>query len=107
MQGENSNEYLHAVENCKVIAINTEKLQELSNDNIRILRLSHEGLKEAFLEAINRIEFFTTLTPEARYETLLKQSPELIQRVPQKYLASYIGVTTVSLSRIRNRNLLN
>jgi hypothetical protein len=66
--------------------------------------LYNEGLKEAFREAIMRVEFFTVLSPEQRYKTLLEESPELIQRVPQKYLASYLGITTVSLSRIRNRN---
>lgn len=42
-------------------------------------------------------------TPEQRYKELLKTQPEIIQRVPQHYIASYLGVTSVSLSRIRNR----
>jgi CRP-like cAMP-binding protein len=103
LNGKPSTEYLQAVEDCKVIALNTEKLNKLGQDNIRILKLVHEGTKEAFNEAIHRIEFFTTLTAEERYKKLLKEAPDLIQRVPQKYLASYLGVTTVSLSRIRNR----
>lgn len=41
--------------------------------------------------------------PEARYRDLLKQYPEIIRRVPQHYIASYLGITSVSLSRIRNR----
>ncbi|NQZ75608.1 MAG: Crp/Fnr family transcriptional regulator [Ekhidna sp.] len=100
-----STEFLHAVEDCKVIAVNSKKLNELARENPRILRLSYEGIKEAFSEAIYRVEFFTTLTPEARYEAILKDSPDLILRVPQKYLASFIGVTKVSLSRIRNRKV--
>jgi CRP-like cAMP-binding protein len=104
MYGKTSTEYLQAVEDCKVIAFNTKKLVELTSENIRIFRLYNEGLKEAFREAIMRVEFFTVLSPEQRYKTLLEESPELIQRVPQKYLASYLGITTVSLSRIRNRN---
>jgi CRP-like cAMP-binding protein len=42
-------------------------------------------------------------TPEERYMELLKNSPYLIKRVPQHYIASYLGITSVSLSRIRNR----
>ncbi|BDD06752.1 Crp/Fnr family transcriptional regulator [Aureibacter tunicatorum] len=42
-------------------------------------------------------------SPQQRYETLLNEKPELIRRIPQHYLASYLGVTSVSLSRIRNR----
>ena len=38
------------------------------------------------------------------YEELLKEYPNIIQRVPQHYIASYLGITPVSLSRIRNRH---
>ena len=103
LNGEPSTEYLQVLEDCKVIAINTRKLNALALENIRILRLVHEGVKEAFNESIRRVEFFTVLTPEQRYKRLLDESPDLLQRVPQKFLASYLGVTTVSLSRIRNR----
>jgi CRP-like cAMP-binding protein len=103
LSGAPSTEYLEALEDCKVIAVNTKKLEQLSQQNQRILRVSIEGMKEAFADAINRIEFFTVLNPEQRYKALMEESPDLIQRVPQKYLASYLGITTVSLSRIRNR----
>jgi len=42
-------------------------------------------------------------SPQVRYEELLRQHPEVIRRVAQHYIASYLGVTAVSLSRIRNR----
>ena len=42
-------------------------------------------------------------TPRQRYEKLLKESPQIIQRIPQHYIASYLGITPVSLSRIRNK----
>lgn len=42
-------------------------------------------------------------SPEKKYHELLKQFPEIIRRVPQHYIASYLGITSVSLSRIRNR----
>lgn len=98
-----SEEYLYTVEDCKVIAFNIAKLNEEAITNARISRMLHEFLKEAFMEAVYRIEFFTTLSPEQRYTKLLEESPELIQRVPQKFLASFLGVTIVSLSRIRSR----
>jgi CRP-like cAMP-binding protein len=41
--------------------------------------------------------------PEQRYKELLRQHPEIVQRIPQHYIASYLGITSVSLSRIRNR----
>lgn len=42
-------------------------------------------------------------SPRQRYENLLKEYPQIVQRVPQHYIASYLGITSVSLSRIKNR----
>ena len=42
-------------------------------------------------------------TPEERYLNLIKENPQIIQRVPQHYIATYLGITPVSLSRIRGR----
>jgi len=41
--------------------------------------------------------------PQKRYEDLLKNHPEIIRRIPQHYIASYLGITSVSLSRIKNK----
>ncbi|SKA37242.1 cAMP-binding domain of CRP or a regulatory subunit of cAMP-dependent protein kinases [Chitinophaga eiseniae] len=41
--------------------------------------------------------------PEVRYKKLLQEHPEMLLRIPQHYIASYLGITAVSLSRIRNR----
>ncbi|PVD49316.1 Crp/Fnr family transcriptional regulator [Terrimonas sp.] len=46
---------------------------------------------------------FLKNNPKQRYEELIEQHPHIIQRVPQHYIASYLGITSVSLSRIRNR----
>jgi CRP-like cAMP-binding protein len=45
--------------------------------------------------------------PQERYLELLAENPHIIQRVPQHYIASYLGITPVSLSRIRNKVLAN
>jgi CRP-like cAMP-binding protein len=41
--------------------------------------------------------------PQKRYELLMKEHPEILLNIPQHYIASYLGITSVSLSRIRNR----
>ena len=51
----------------------------------------------------DRLAQFMASTPEARYLHLLRTRPDLLQRVPQHQLASYIGVAPESLSRIRKR----
>jgi hypothetical protein len=42
-------------------------------------------------------------SPRERYEELLREHPEIVRRILQHYIASYLGITPVSLSRIRNR----
>ena len=54
---------------------------------------------------LNYMRHFMSLirdTPKERYLNLLKERPEIIKRVPQHHIASYLGITAVSLSRIRN-----
>jgi CRP-like cAMP-binding protein len=57
----------------------------------------HTGLAK---EALTK---FMTTTPEERYLDLMQTRPDLLQRVPQHQLASYIGIAPESLSRIRKR----
>ena len=42
-------------------------------------------------------------TPQQRYEALVKEHPEIITQIPQHYIATYLGISPVSLSRIRGR----
>jgi CRP-like cAMP-binding protein len=68
-------------------------------------------LKDGLLEVIiRRMEEYVLLflsrikdSPRERYEALVRERPDIIQRVPQHYVASYLGITPVSLSRIRSR----
>ncbi len=66
-----------------------------------------KGLLQVF---IHRFMYYAQLhlsfvknTPTERYLELLETQPRIVQRVPQHYIASYLGITPVSLSRIRNR----
>ncbi|WP_423147696.1 Crp/Fnr family transcriptional regulator [Rubrolithibacter danxiaensis] len=75
-----------------------------------ILKSSPTGKKEMEEHLFRRLFqsqqiFFSYLknSPQQRYKDLIEQHPEIIQRVPQHYIASYLGITSVSLSRIRNR----
>lgn len=62
-------------------------------------------LVERQLHYMHEFLSFIKDTPQQRYLNLLSQKPQLIQRVPQHYIASYLGITTVHLSRIKNKLL--
>jgi CRP-like cAMP-binding protein len=51
----------------------------------------------------NELISFIRDTPEQRYQHLLAERPHIVQRVPQHYIASYLGVSTVHLSRIKSK----
>jgi CRP-like cAMP-binding protein len=52
---------------------------------------------------INEFVSFIRDTPEERYQRLLKERPHIVQRIPQHYIASYLGVSKVHLSRIKSK----
>ena len=54
-------------------------------------------------EMIDRINSFILLSPEERYLDFVQKKPELVNRVPDKFIAHVLGITPVSLSRIRKR----
>ena len=66
-----------------------------------IERLFRKIFESAYVETVNRIEGIQFHTAEERYRALIKEAPNVVKRVPLKHIASYLGITQVSLSRIR------
>ncbi len=94
---------LEALEDTELLAISGEGLQELYDLSIKF---SKAGLLLTQHRLATLMKFFTSFvfdSPEARYQEFQKNHPDLIQRVPQHIIASFLGITPVSLSRIRKR----
>ncbi|MDC1068703.1 Crp/Fnr family transcriptional regulator [Candidatus Kapabacteria bacterium] len=64
-------------------------------------------MEEEMIVNQQMIRSFLTRTPEQRYFDLLKDSPEIIQKVPQQHIASYLRITPESLSRLKNKHYKN
>ena len=62
-------------------------------------------LVERQLHYMKEFLSFIRDTPQQRYLNLLQQKPQIVQRIPQHYIASYLGITTVHLSRIKSKLL--
>lgn len=94
---------LESIEPSELAVIGREEFYSLINSNLQARQLYEEKLIDRF-RAYQQL-FLSRIknTPQQRYEELLKEYPAIIQRVPQHYIASYLGITPVSLSRIRNR----
>lgn len=98
-----SNENVMALENCMVLVWDFPAFKKACENQPNLYRLYSTMLERSFIEAVERLEFHSVLNPDQRYEYLLKERPEILERVPLKYVASYIGITPVSLSRLRAR----
>ncbi len=94
---------LESIEPAQVLIIERDVFYNLIEKSPSLRRYYEEKLIERF-HVYQRL-FLSRIknTPRQRYEELLKEHPDIIRRVPQHYIASYIGITPVSLSRIRNR----
>jgi CRP-like cAMP-binding protein len=97
--------YTSCIEDSILLISNSDMEAEV-NSKFPKFDLMCKKLSEELL-AKQRIDFdeFKTSSPEERYLNLLQKRPDLIQRVPQHQLASYLGIKPQSLSRLRARIL--
>lgn len=98
--GKPSQKAIQILENAEIIDINATQLFKLYDTFPQIERLFRLIFEAAYVDTINRIESIQFHSAEERYLTLLKET-EIIQKIPLKHIASYLGITQVSLSRIR------
>jgi CRP-like cAMP-binding protein len=92
-----------ALEDCELMEIDFDIVEKLSENNISLFKIRLGFAEKMFLDALKRVESFVLDKPEERYQKLIIQKPEIVKRVADKHIASFIGVTPVSLSRIRKR----
>lgn len=102
-KGMPAQETVSAVEHSLILVMDWKGFRELSIKNLQLSKAYTRAVEEMMLDAVQRIQDFTVLTPEQRYLKFLKENKELINRVQLKHVASYIGITEQSLSRIRAR----
>jgi CRP-like cAMP-binding protein len=100
-----SDYFISCVEDC-ILSVSNSDMEVEVNSKFPKFDLMCKKLSEELL-AKQRIDFdeFKTSSPEQRYLNLLQNRPDLIQRVPQQQLASYLGIKPQSLSRLRARIL--
>jgi CRP-like cAMP-binding protein len=95
--------HLESIEPCIIHSISKKDFQFILEDS-PIIKKEVEDLVFQRLLVYQQL-FLSRIkdNPQKRYQELLKHRPEILMRVPQHYIASYLGITSVSLSRIRNR----
>jgi CRP-like cAMP-binding protein len=92
-----------AVEQTELLEVDFNDMQALLDANIQYAPSRNFFLTEMLSQALDRVESFILLSPEERYGKLVAEKPDIVNRVPNKFIATMLGITPVSLSRIRKR----
>ncbi len=98
-----SSEYIQAVTDCKLIIFSDYALKELSLTIIGWDDIINQITTKSLIEKVNRISPMLAEDAKSRYLSFLEKFPQLANRIPLSFLASYIGITQSSLSRIRRK----
>ncbi len=103
LSGKPGNQVFETLEPCSLLVMRREKMDELYKRIPVMETFVRKLLEERFIQAQQVVASYILLNPEERYLRMLQSNPAILNRVPQRTLASYLGITPVSLSRIRKR----
>ena len=100
------NLFIEVIEDAEIVSISKEDHQKLYHNIPKLERFFRILAENSLVSHQERLMDNLSLTAEERFEKFCKKYPTLIQKVPQKQIASYIGVTPEFLSKLKKRLLL-
>jgi len=98
-----SNFIYQAIEETKILEIEYCVIEQIMAEKPHYEPIRNHVLMSMLGASLQMIEDFILLNPEDRYKKLIAERFDIVNRVPDKYIASMLGITPVSLSRIRKR----
>lgn len=94
---------IETIEPCVLLTLSQKDFRQVIDDTPELRKMFEEHMFRRLFQSQQIFYSFLKNSPKERYEELVERHPHIVQRVPQHYIASYLGITSVSLSRIRNR----
>jgi len=94
-------ENIELLEDCKLYKLNVAAMNSLYAKDIHIANWGRKFAEQELLKTEGRLIARQFKTASERYSELISNNPELLQRIQLSHIASYLGITQVSLSRIR------
>jgi len=95
--------YIEALEDSDMLRISFDRLEQLYQEVPKLERYFRILFQKAYINALERLNATMWESAPDRYNDMLKEHPDMFQRVPLVYIASYLGITPESLSRIRKK----
>jgi CRP-like cAMP-binding protein len=102
ISGEPATQNIDALEDAELILISKSAEEELLNKIPQYEHFIRLQIQGAYLALQKRLSAMFNLTTEEKYTRLLNSYPDIVQRVPQHMIASYLGLTPETLSRAKN-----
>lgn len=101
LTGEPSTYTIEALEDCELLLINQAAEEELLQKVPKFERYMRILVQGAYIALQRRMMTSMALSAEEKYLRMVSTYPDIVQRVPQHMIASYLGITPETLSRIR------
>lgn len=95
--------YIQALEDSELLLLTRESFPRLCEELPKYKKFNDEKIQRNHYATLKRLALAKSGTPEEKYLLLMKELPQLFQRVPLHYIASYLGIEPESLSRLRKR----
>jgi CRP/FNR family transcriptional regulator, anaerobic regulatory protein len=105
LTGKPATENMQALEPCEIVQFNKEDLYKLYETYPVFHSVGRVMAENAFMSLSKLNKMLTNEEPTERYLNLLQLRPDVVEKIPQHYIASYLGIKPESLSRIRKRIL--
>lgn len=102
-QDKSSSYTFSCLEDCTLVVGDLVTEKDMYHKYTQLEAMTRRMIEHSFGEMQDELAAFIASTPEERYKSLLQKRPYLVDRVPQHQLASSLGITPESLSRIKKR----
>ena len=98
---------IDAIEDSELVIITKSASDELRQESRKYQEFAFQATTEAYIQLERRVTSTISLNVDERYKELIANYPDIVQRVPQHMIASYMGLNPETLSRVRKRISIN
>jgi len=92
--------FIQCLEDAEVLCLTLQGREKLTSEFHKMEHFFRIKLTNGYVALEKRIRILLSSTPQQRYEEFTKLYPGLLQRIPKKYIAEYLGITRETLSRL-------
>lgn len=103
IQRRKSKYSIEALEDIECLAISRTDIEKLSEKSHQFEHFGRLFLEKIYIDLAERVDSLLLHTSQERYEELLERKPDLFNRIPAKHIASFLGMTPETFSRIRSK----